>query len=123
MYEDLMKDMQDKMKPVTEMAEINKTTAEKLISLQSEYMTELFNTGIAQMKALSDIKEPKTALEMQMKFFKDMEAKMTNTAEQEIAALASAKEKLSEIVEKSMYEMTEAPMMTEVNKGEDGRSH
>lgn len=62
MYEDLMKDMQDKMKPVTEMAEINKTTAEKLISLQSEYMTELFNTGIAQMKALSDIKEPKLPL-------------------------------------------------------------
>jgi len=116
MYEDIMKDMQDKMKPVTEMAEINKTTAEKLISLQSEYMTELFNTGIAQMKALGEIKEPKTALDMQLKFFKDMEAKMTNTAEKEIAALAAAKEKLSEIVEKSMYEMSEAPMMSEVNK-------
>jgi hypothetical protein len=116
MYEDILKDMQEKMKPVTEMAEINKDTAEKLISLQSEYMTDLFNTGIAQMKALGEVKEPKTALEMQVKYFKEIEAKMTDTAEKELAAISSAKEKLSEIIEKSMFDMSEAPIMNEMTK-------
>jgi hypothetical protein len=116
MYEDILKDMQEKMKPVTEMAEINKDTAEKLISLQSEYMTDLFNTGIAQMKALGEVKEPKTALEMQVKYFKEIEAKMTDTAEKELAAISSAKEKLTDIIEKSMFDMSEAPMMTEMTK-------
>jgi hypothetical protein len=116
MYEDILKDMQEKMKPVTEMAEINKVTAEKLISLQSEYMTDLFNTGIAQMKALGEVKEPKTALEMQVKYFKEIEAKMTDTAEKELAAISSAKEKLTDIIEKSMFDMSDAPMMTEMTK-------
>lgn len=116
MYEDMMKDMQEKMKPVTEMAEVNKTTAEKLISLQSEYLTDLFNSGLAQMKALSEVKEPQAAFELQVKYFKDLEAKLTNVAEQELAALATAKEQLTELVEKSVSEMNESPVVTEMTK-------
>lgn len=116
MYEDMMKDVQNKMKPVTEMAEINKLTAEKLISLQTEYVTDLFNSGLAQMKALSEVKEPKAAIELQVKYFKDLEAKLTNVAEQEIATLTAAKEKLTEIVEKGVSEISEVPAMAEVTK-------
>jgi len=116
MYEDMMKDMQDKMKPVTEMAEVNKSTAEKLIALQSEYLTDLFNSGLAQMKALTEVKEPKAAMELQIKYFKDLEAKLTNVAEKEIATLTAAKEQLTEIVEKSVSELAEAPALTEMTK-------
>ena len=116
MYEDMMKDMQDKMKPVTEMAEVNKSTAEKLIALQSEYLTDLFNSGLAQMKALTEVKEPKAAMELQIKYFKDLEAKLTNVAEKEIATLTAAKEQLTEIVEKSVSELAEAPALTEITK-------
>ncbi len=116
MYEDMMKDVQNKMKPVTDMAEINKSTAEKLISLQTEYVTDLFNSGLAQMKALSEVKEPKAAIELQVKYFKDLEAKLTNVAEKEIATLTSAKEQLTELVEKGVSEMSEVPAMADVTK-------
>lgn len=111
MYEDMLKEMQDKMKPVSDIAEINKSTAERLISLQSEYLTDMFNSGLAQMKALSEVKEPKSAMELQIKYFKEMEAKLTNVAEQEIAALSSAREKLTDIIEKSVADMAEMPAM------------
>jgi hypothetical protein len=116
MYEDMMKDMQDKLKPVTDMAEINKSTAEKLIALQSEYLTDLFNSGLAQMKALSEVKEPKSAFELQVKYFKELEAKLTNVAEKELAALTAAKEQLTDLVEKSVADLSEAPALTEVTK-------
>ncbi|BBB29752.1 phasin family protein [Neptunomonas japonica] len=116
MYEDMMKDVQNKMKPVTDMAEINKSTAEKLISLQTAYVTDLFNAGVAQMKALSETKEPKAAIELQVKYFKDLEAKLTNVAEQEIATLTAAKEQLTEIVEKGVSDMSEVPAMADVTK-------
>ncbi|SFG57908.1 phasin family protein [Neptunomonas qingdaonensis] len=116
MYEDMMKDVHTKMKPVTDMAEINKTTAEKLISLQTEYVTDLFNSGLAQMKALSEVKEPKAAIELQVKYFKDLEAKLTNVAEKEIATLTSAKEQLTELVEKGVSEMSDVPAMADVTK-------
>ena len=112
----MMKDVQNKMKPVTDMAEINKSTAEKLISLQTAYVTDLFNAGVAQMKALSEIKEPKAAIELQVQYFKDLEAKLSNVAEQEIATLTSAKEQLTEIVEKGVSDMSEVPAMADVTK-------
>lgn len=116
MYEDMMKDVQSKMKPVTDMAEINKSTAEKLISLQTEYMTDLFNSGLAQMKALSEIKEPKAAIELQVKYFKDLEAKLTNVAEKEIATLTTAKEQLTDLVEQGVSDMSEVPALADVTK-------
>jgi hypothetical protein len=116
MYEDMMKDVQNKMKPVTDMAEINKSTAEKLIALQTEYVTDLFNSGLAQMKALSAVKEPKAAIELQVKYFKDLEAKLTNVAEKEIATLTAAKEQLTELVEKGVSDMSDVPAMAEVTK-------
>lgn len=116
MYEDMMKEMQTKMKPVTDMAEINKSTAEKLVALQSEYLSDLFNSGVAQMKALSEVKEPKAAFELQVKYFKDLEAKLTNVAEKEIAALTTAKEQLTDLIEKSVSDLSDGPMVAEMTK-------
>nr|WP_067295098.1 phasin family protein [Marinobacterium profundum] len=109
MYNDIMKDMKDKMQPIVDITEINKKAAEKLFALQSACVTDLFNSSIAQMKALTAVKEPKSAVELQVQFFKTLESKLTNVAEQEIATLTEAKDQLSEIVEKSITEMSELP--------------
>lgn len=109
MYEDMMKDLKEKMQPVVDMTEINKKAAEKLIALQSSCMTDLFNAGLSQVKAMSEVREPKAAVELQVKFFKDVEAKITDVAEQEIATLTEARDQLTEIVEKSISEITEMP--------------
>lgn len=101
MYEDMMKDVKDNMKPVVDMAEINKKAAEKLIALQSGYVTDFVNATMAQMQALSSIKDPKEAIELQVEFVKTLEAKLSSVAEEEIAALNSAKDELTAVIEKS----------------------
>jgi len=108
--------MKDKMKPVMDMAEINKKTTETLISLQSQYVSEFVNASLAQMKTLTEAKEPKAAFEAQVKYLKDIEAKMTEVAEKEVAALTSAREELTEIVEKSLGEVSSTPYFSELQK-------
>lgn len=107
MYDTMMKTFTDQMAPFTKVAEINKKTAEKLIELQSAYMTELFNAGLAQVKALTGAAEPKAAVEMQIAFFKEMEGKLTATAEKEIAALTAAREELTSVFEESVSSLSE----------------
>ena len=101
MYEDMMKDVKENMKPVVDMAEINKKAAEKLIALQSGYVSDFVNATMAQMQALSSIKDPKEAIELQVEFVKTLEAKLSSVAEEEMAALNSAKDELTAVIEKS----------------------
>jgi len=116
MYDDLMKDVQEKMQPAIDVAEVNKKALETLFSLQSEYVTDFVDSSVAQLKALSEVKEPKEAVELQVEFFKALESKTTATAEKELAALTSAKEEISEIVEKSLSEIRDMPYMSDFNK-------
>ncbi|NVK00349.1 MAG: phasin family protein [Oceanospirillaceae bacterium] len=106
MYDTMMKSFADQMAPFTKVAEINKKTAEKLIALQSAYLTEMFNAGLAQVKALTAA-EPQAAVEMQIAFYKEMESKLTTTAEQELAALTVAREELTSVFEESMANIAE----------------
>ncbi len=115
MYDTMMKTFADQMAPFNKAAEINKKTAEKLFELQSAYMTEMFNAGMTQFKALTGATEPKSAVEMQIAFYKDMEAKLTAAAEQEIAALTTAREELSSVFEESMANLAEVDYLTEMS--------
>lgn len=114
--------MKETMQPMVDMAEINKKTTEKLIALQSSYVSDFVNASLTQMKTLSEIREPKQALEMQVKYLKDVEAKLTDVAEKEMAALVEAKEELTGLVEKSVADMSELkdlkemPFMAELQK-------
>ena len=112
----MMNDLKDSMKPMMDMAEINKKTAETLIAIQSSYMTDVVNASLAQMKVLSEMKDPKAAVELQVKFLKEAEAKMTEIAEKEIATLSDAKTELTALVEKSMEDFSKAPYFADLNK-------
>lgn len=114
MYDTMMKTFADQMAPFNKAAEINKKTAEKLFELQSAYMTEMFNAGMSQFKALTGATEPKSAVEMQIAFYKEMEAKLTAAAEQEVAALTTAREELTSVFEESMASLAEADYLKEM---------
>jgi len=123
MSENLLKDMEEKLQPVKEkmqpaldMAEINKTAAERLIALQSEYMADFFNSSLAQFKALTEVREPQDALKLQVEFFKTLDAKFTDIAEKELAVLTSAKDQLTDLIEKSFAELGDAPFLSELSK-------
>lgn len=114
MYDTMMKTFADQMAPFNKAAEINKKTAEKLFELQSAYMTEMFNAGMSQFKALTGATEPKSAVEMQIAFYREMEAKLTAAAEQEVAALTTAREELTSVFEESMASLAEADYLKEM---------
>jgi len=114
MYETMMKTFADQMAPFNKAAEINKKTAEKLLELQSAYMNEMFNAGMTQFKALTGATEPKSAVEMQIAFYKEMEAKLTAAAEQEVAALTTAREELTSVFEESMASLAEVDYLKEM---------
>ena len=116
MYEDLLKDVQEKMKPAIDVAEANKKAVEALFSLQSEYVTDFVDSSVAQLKALSETKDPKEAVDLQMKFFKELEGKLSTVAEKELAALNAAKEEIAGIIEKSLAEIGEMDYFTDFNK-------
>jgi len=116
MYDDLMKDVQEKMQPAIDVAEVNKKALETLFSLQSEYVTDFVDSSVAQLKALSEVKDAKDAIELQVQFFKNLEVKMTSVAEKELAALTTAKEEISGIVEKSLSEIGDMPYVSDFNK-------
>lgn len=116
MYDDMLKDMKEKMAPIVEMAEINKKTAETLISLQSEYFSDFINSSLAQVKSLTEVKEPKDALDLQVKFVKELETKTTSLAEKEMSALSDAKDQFTAIVEKSFSEFSEMPYFADMSK-------
>lgn len=109
MYDNMLKEMQEKMKPVTELAEINKKAMEKIFALQSGYFADCVSATLAQVKALAEVKEPKEVLELQIKFIKQQEAKLTETAEQEFAALNEVREQFSSLVEESLSSLSEVP--------------
>jgi len=107
MYQDLIKDVKESMQPVVDMAEINKKATERLFALQSEYVADFINSGLAQMKALTEVKEPNQLVDLQVQYFKSLEAKTTDLAEKEIAAMTEAKEQLTDIVEKSWSDLSD----------------
>ncbi|MBV0931788.1 phasin family protein [Marinobacterium weihaiense] len=112
MYDNMLKEMQDKMKPVADLAEANRKAAEKIFALQSAFFTDSVNAGLAQVKALSEVKEPKEVFELQMSFIKSQEAKWTDTAEQELAALNEVREEASALFEQSLSSLGDMSYMT-----------
>lgn len=120
MSENLMKQAEEQFEPVKEkftpalkMAEVNRTTAEKLMAIQAEYVADFVNASLAQFKSLIDAKDPTEAVKLQVEFLKTLDSKFTDVAEKELATLTDAKDKITEIVEKSMSEIGEVPFMNE----------
>ena len=102
MHKDIVTNIQDTLEPVSLITDIYKSAFERLIALQTEYMTDLFNTGMAQLQELCGVQDPKQVFELQTKFFKELDAKFTNTTEKEVAMLSETKEQLMEIIEKNI---------------------
>ncbi len=99
MYDQMMEDMKARMQPVLDLAETNKKAMETLASVQKDSLHDLVNTSLEQFKAVAQCKEPQAALDLQVKFYKELETKMTATAEKSIAAISEAKEAYVSTVE------------------------
>ncbi len=106
MYDKIIADMKERMQPVVDLAETNKKTLETLAGLQKDSMTDMVSASVEQFKALAACKDPKSVLDLQVKFYKDLEAKMTATAEKSVAAITEAKDAFVAVVEESAKKTT-----------------
>ncbi len=101
MYDNLFADMNTRMKPIMDLIETNKKVLEKLAGVQKDSMSDVVSASMEQFQALAQCKDPKAALELQVRFFKALEAKMTDTTEKSIAAFTEAKDAFSAVIEES----------------------
>ncbi len=101
MYDKYLEEMKTRMQPVLDLAETNKKALEELAALQKDSMTDVINASVEQYKALAQCKDPKSALDLQLKFYKSLQAKMTETSEKGVAAITGAKEAFTAVVEQS----------------------
>jgi phasin family protein len=104
---ELTQEVANLFKPMQTLAEVNTKTVETLVALQKAYVEELANASVEQFKTLCECKDPKAALDLQVKFYKTVEAKMTETAEKGVAAMAEAKDAYVATVEESGKKVTE----------------
>jgi phasin family protein len=104
---EMSKEIEELFKPMKDLAEVNTKTVETLVSLQKAYIEELANASVEQFKTLCECKDPKAALDLQVKFYKSVEAKMAEAAEKGTATVTEAKEAYVAVMEESAKKVTE----------------
>ena len=104
---EMTKEFEEFFKPMTTLAEVNKKTVETLISLQKAYVEEMTSASVEQFKTLCECKDPKAALDLQVKFYKSVETKLTEAAEKSTATMTEAKEAYVAAMEESAKKVTE----------------
>ncbi|WP_415890580.1 phasin family protein [Neptuniibacter sp. SY11_33] len=103
----LSNEIAELFKPVQSLVDVNTKTVETLVALQKAYVEELANASVEQFKTLCECKDPKAALDLQVQFYKSVEAKTAETAEKSVAAMTIAKDAYVSTVEESAKKATE----------------
>ncbi|MFW1676871.1 phasin family protein [Pontibacter sp. JAM-7] len=111
---EIPKEFADFFKPVEGLVEVNKKTAEVLTALSKDSFETLSSASVEQFKALCECKDPKAAMDLQVKFYKLVETKLTETTEKSLATLTEAKDAYMSSFEESTKKVTE--MAEEVAK-------
>ncbi len=104
---EMSQEIADLFKPMQALADVNTKTVETLVALQKAYVEELTNASVEQFKTLCECKDPKAAMDLQVKFYKSVEAKMTETAEKSVAAMTVAKDAYVASMEESTKKAAE----------------
>ncbi|MDH2435211.1 hypothetical protein WH50_00510 [Pokkaliibacter plantistimulans] len=116
MYEAYFTDFKKTFAPMTEAMEISKKAFDKLSSCQSACFVDLSGKCFKQSQALMETKDVKAAMDLQVQFAKDMEARLTNTFEESVAAMTEARESYTALFEKQMSELTDSSTAFDFSK-------
>jgi len=102
MIESMFKDVTVNFKPFVEAAEINTKTTSKLVEMQAAFVTDMLSAGLANTKAMTEMKDPKEAFEAQQGFARDLGQKYAEAAQQQMATLTEAKEEIQKLAQESL---------------------
>jgi hypothetical protein len=91
------------LQPLIDISKINFKAAQKFSELQSNFVSYLLDANLKQFETLVDSKDLKTVMEQQLKFFKAVDTKWCDAAEQEIEAARDVQQSISGVLEKNIH--------------------
>lgn len=105
MIESMFKDVNVNFKPLVDAAEINTATTSKLVQMQAAFVTDMLTAGLANTKAVAELRDPKEVFETQQEFARDLGQKCAEAAQEQFAALNEAKEEMQKLAQESFGSM------------------
>ncbi len=109
MIDSMFRDVTFNFKPFVEAAEINTATTSKLVQMQAAFVTDMLTAGLANTKAVADLKDPKAVFEAQQGFARDFGQKVADAAQQQIETLTEAKAEIQKLAQDSFSVQPAAP--------------
>lgn len=90
--------LEEAMKPMTDMVELNKKTLETLAAHQTALVKELFEGSVAQAKELSGTSDLSSAMASQKTYLEGVQTKLMTAAKETQEVLMSARDEATESV-------------------------
>ena len=90
--------MEEAMKPVTDMIELNKKTLETLAEKQTALVKSLFDGSVAQAKELSATTDLSSAMASQKTYLEGVQKQLVEAAQDTQAVLIGARDEAAEAV-------------------------
>lgn len=90
--------MEEAMKPVTDMIELNKKTLETLTEKQTALVKSLFDGSVAQAKELSATTDLSSAMASQKAYLEGVQKQLVEAAQDTQAVLVGARDEAAEAV-------------------------
>ena len=90
--------MEEAMKPVTDMIELNKKTLETLAEKQTALVKSLFDGSVAQAKELSATTDLSSAMASQKTYLEGVQKQLVEAAQDTQAVLVGARDEAAEAV-------------------------
>ena len=90
--------MEEAMKPVTDMIELNKKTIETLTEKQTALVKSLFDGSVAQAKELSSTTDLSSAMASQKTYLEGVQKQLVEAAQDTQAVLIGARDEAAEAV-------------------------
>jgi phasin family protein len=90
--------VENAMKPLNSLVELNTKTVEQLISQQTALITSILNDSVAQTKALSSQTDFNAAVESQKSFNEALQTKVSDSAKEAFDVVSKTSEEVTSLV-------------------------
>ena len=90
--------VENAMKPLNSLVELNTKTVEQLISQQTALITSILNDSVAQTKALSSQTDFTAAVESQKSFNETLQTKVSASAKEAFDVVSKTSEEVTSLV-------------------------
>ena len=95
MFEKLMTDAREQMKPMLDVVALNTSTMEKVAKQNGEALNDAFNKGVEHARKVTTLTDPNAFVEAQQSYAKDLGEAMVNVGKANIEVFNEAREQYS----------------------------